>query len=159
MRAFEKIDLILFDLDGLLVDTERVHWKAYQKMCQEFGCTLDWDFPTYFGIAGASSEGIQNRIQQEIPHLFHGRTWEELYAVKKEKFFELMTQLPIPLMPGVEQCLPLLATLHKPMAVVTHSPRRFVEMVQQSHPVFDLISTWISREEYQVPQSQLLMDI
>ena len=152
MRTFEEIDLFLFDLDGLLVDTERLHWKAYQQMCQTFGFALGWDYPTYLHVAGGSAHGIHTRIQQEIPQLFHGRTWEELYAMKKEKFFELLISYPIPLMPGAELCLQHLATLHKPMVVVTHSPTRFVEMVQASHPVFTFIARWISREMYEAPK-------
>jgi beta-phosphoglucomutase len=152
MRIFEHIDLVLFDLDGLLVDTERLHWKAYQKMCEAFGSTMDWDYPIYLRVAGGSAHGIQKQLLEEIPSLFHGRTWEELYAVKKEKFFELLTSSPIPLMPGVEQCLPRLATLQKPMVVVTHSPQRFVEMVQSSCPVFKLITRWVSREMYDAPK-------
>jgi HAD superfamily hydrolase (TIGR01509 family) len=152
MRIFEEIDLFLFDLDGLLVDTEMLHWKAYQKMCQAFGYTLGWDYPTYLGVAGGSADGIHKRIQREIPQLFHGRMWEELYAVKKEKFFEILASSPIPLMPGVEQCLPRLAAFQKPMAVVTHSPKRFVEMVQASHPVFGWITRWVSREMYDAPK-------
>jgi beta-phosphoglucomutase len=152
MRTFEKIDLFLFDLDGLLVDTEILHWKAYQEMCKEFGFSLGWDYPAYRGIAGGSSDGIRHRLMQEIPQLFSGRTWEELYAIKKQKLFELVRTSQIALMPGVEICLPALALLKKPMVVVTHSSKRFVEMVQESHPVFSLITRWICREMYQSPK-------
>ena len=152
MRTFEKMDLFLFDLDGLLVDTEILHWKAYQKMCQEFGFSLGWDYPTYRDVAGGSSDGIRQRLAQEIPQLFYGRTWEDLYAVKKEKLFDLLSTSKITLMPGVEACLSSLTFLKKPMVVVTHSSKRFVEMIQQAHPVFSLITRWIYREMYQAPK-------
>ncbi len=152
MRTFEEIDLFLFDLDGLLVDTEILHWKAYQKMCQVFGYTLDWDFRTYLQVAGGSADGIARRIQREMPQLFFGRKWDELYAIKKEKFLELLASSPIPLMQGVEQCLSRLATLQKPMVVVTHSSTKIVKTVQASHPVFSLITQWVAREMYEAPK-------
>ena len=148
----DAFDLILFDLDGLLVDTERLHWKAYQMMCQRFGCVLEWDFLLYMSVAGGSAHGIHKRMEQEIPQLFNGRSWEELYAVKKEILFELLTSSLIPLMPGVEECVLWLAAQGLPMVVVTHSPRKVVEMVQTAHPVLGLMSGWISREMYENPK-------
>ncbi len=147
-----SVDLFLFDLDGLLVDTEQLHWTAYQAMCQLFGCTMDWDYPTYLRVAGGSADGIQQRLRREMPQLFIGRTWEDLYAIKKEKFLELLASSSIPLMPGVEQCLSDLVRLGKPMVVVTHSPQIVVERVQGSHRIFDCMAQWISREMYKAPK-------
>jgi HAD superfamily hydrolase (TIGR01509 family) len=152
MEIFEGIDLFLFDLDGLLVDTERLHWHAYQRMCQVFGATLGWDFPTYLQIAGGSAHGIHQRIRQEIPQLFDGRQWEDLYVVKKEQFFELLSSSTIPLMEGVEAFLSHLATFRKPMVVVTHSPKRFIDKVQASHPIFKVMADWVCREMYTAPK-------
>ncbi|MGD0665742.1 MAG: HAD hydrolase-like protein, partial [Rhabdochlamydiaceae bacterium] len=39
----DKFDLFLFDFDGLLVDTEELHFKAYQMLCQGRGYKLPWD--------------------------------------------------------------------------------------------------------------------
>lgn len=152
MRTLEAIDLFLFDLDGLLVDTEMLHWKAYRSMCEIFGCRLDWEYSAYLQLAGGSSDGIQRRLHQELPQLFSGRTWEELYAVKKQKFLELLASSAIPLMPGVQECLPRLARLQKPMVVVTHSPKAVVERVRTAHSVFSSITHWISREMYDAPK-------
>ena len=35
------ISAVIFDLDGLLADTERLHWKAYQSAFAEHGLPLD----------------------------------------------------------------------------------------------------------------------
>ena len=75
MRIPDTVDLILFDLDGLLVDTEQLHWRAYQEMCRAFGSTLSWDFPTYLRISGSASHAIAARMQVELPQtlLYWGR--------------------------------------------------------------------------------------
>ena len=152
MRIPDAVELILFDLDGLLVDTERLHWQAYRQMCQTFGQTLTWDYLTYLEVAGGSAGGICERMRREIPGLFQGREWEELYEVKRESLYEILATSPIPLMPGAEHCLRLLAGTGKPLVVVTHSPRKFVDMVRAAHPVFSLINEWISREMYGAPK-------
>ena len=143
---------MLFDLDGLLVDTEQLHWQAYRHMCEHFGCALEWDFPLYLQIAGGSAGGIRDRMREELPQLFEGRTWDQLYEVKREKLFDLLAHSPIPLMKGVAESLPVLAKMGIPMVVVTHSPRAFVDLVQASHPVFALMASWVYREMYSAPK-------
>ena len=145
-------DALLFDLDGLLVDTEQLHWKAYRSMCEHFGCKLTWGFPLYLEIAGGSAKGIEERMRQELPRLFLGRTWEELYAIKRQKLFDLLAHSPIPLMKGVAEALPALAEEGVPMAVVTHSPKAFVDLVKKAHPVFEAMTAWVYREMYSAPK-------
>lgn len=139
---------MLFDLDGLLVDTEQHHWKAYQQMCARFGHTLSWDFPLYLSIAGSSDHAIQDRLAAEHPGLFLRRTWQEVYQEKSEALLQLMHSLPIPLMPGAEQLIRRFSKEKKTMAVVTHSSKAVVDIVCNTHPVFSKIATWVSREQY-----------
>ena len=143
---------LLFDLDGLLVDTEQLHWKAYRHMCEQFGCTLNWDFPLYLEVAGGSAGGIRDRMKRELPRLFAGRTWEQLYEIKRQKLFDLLGHSSIPLMNGVAEALPILAASKAPMAVVTHSPKAFVDLVRAAHPLFSLMTLWVYREMYDAPK-------
>jgi HAD superfamily hydrolase (TIGR01509 family) len=145
------IDLILFDLDGLLVDTEQFHWKAYQVMCRMKNETLSWDFQTYLQIAGSSATSIRQQLQRDVPSIFERSTWEELYQMKKNALWEILTTSPIPLMQGVEEWIQKISP-KKPIAVVTHSPCEFVERVRKNFPIFSSIDRWISREMYQEPK-------
>lgn len=149
MRSF---DLVLFDLDGLLVDTERLHWQAYRQMCQEYGYVMDWDYPLYLQVAGGSAEGIRDRLQREHPGLFDGRTWAELYEVKRQKLFALLASSQISLMQGVEEVVSMFAREKIPMWVVTHSPKAFVDLVQKAHPIFLQFRGWVYREMYGAPK-------
>jgi beta-phosphoglucomutase len=150
-RLFD-VDAMLFDLDGLLVDTERLHWQAYRQMCEHFGCKLDWEFPLYLQIAGGSAGGIREKMKEEIPQLFEGRSWEQLYDIKRQKLFDLLAHTTIPLMKGVAEALPALANNGVPMVVVTHSPKAFVDLVRSAHPLFSLMSSWVYREMYNAPK-------
>ena len=152
MNSLFDVDAMLFDLDGLLVDTEQLHWKAYRQMCEHFGCRLDWEFPLYLQIAGGSAGGIHEKMKKEIPQLFEGRTWEQLYDVKRQKLFDLLAHAEIPLMKGVAKALPILARAGVPMVVVTHSPKAFVDLVRAAHPLFSLMKSWVYREMYSAPK-------
>ena len=42
---FTKYDALLFDFDGVLADTERVHHRAWNQALEPLGIQLDW--PSY----------------------------------------------------------------------------------------------------------------
>jgi beta-phosphoglucomutase-like phosphatase (HAD superfamily) len=37
-----KFDALLFDFDGVLADTERVHQRAWNRTLEPLGIQLDW---------------------------------------------------------------------------------------------------------------------
>ncbi|EKE24924.1 MAG: HAD-superfamily hydrolase, subfamily IA, variant 3, partial [uncultured bacterium] len=42
----EKIKAIIFDMDGVLVDSEPIHERAEMEICREYGMNVDkneWD--------------------------------------------------------------------------------------------------------------------
>jgi len=151
MHFLERYKLFLFDLDGLLVDTEMFHWQAYKKVVESWGGVFDWDYPSYLVVAGKSASSIRERIEEEQPNLFIKRSWEELYAEKKKAFLQLLAESKISLMPGVEKALAYISTLNVPMVVVTHSPIQVVDAVKEI-PSLSSISGWISREDYDLPK-------
>lgn len=144
----EDFSLFLFDLDGLLVDSESLHRRAYMAMCEMYGYTLSWDLDTYLSIAGRSSDGLRLALREEFPALFREREWRELYACKQQFLYSFLEQEPPNPMPGAQEFVQHVFEMHKPMAVVTHSPKRAVSAVRSLFP----IDTWITREDYDRPK-------
>ena len=151
MHFLERYKLFLFDLDGLLVDTEVFHWQAYKQVVESWGGTFDWDYSSYLVVAGKSASSIRERIEEEQPNLFIKRSWKEFYAEKKSTFLQLLAKSEISLMSGVERALAYISTLDVPMVVVTHSPIQVVDAVKKI-PILSSISEWISREDYDLPK-------
>ena len=82
---------MLFDLDGLLVDTEQLHWKAYRGMCEQFGCTLDWDFPLYLEVGSNNPDGIEIKESKDPwGHPVDGIPFHPYYTVKEAEGFPLL---------------------------------------------------------------------
>lgn len=150
--SIQHLDCILLDLDGLLVDTEEFHYRAYKAMCQFFGVTLPWDCAEYLRIAGASSSKIKEQLQFEFPELFENHSWSELYATKQDFVLELLEKGPIPLMPYVEEALNIMVLTTLPIVVVTNSSARCVDLIRSAHSIFSPISLWITREQYKDPK-------
>jgi HAD superfamily hydrolase (TIGR01509 family) len=153
MNWIQNFQLFLFDLDGLLVNTEELHYEAYVTMLKRRGYTLEWDFPTYFQIAQQDSKAPEIHIYKEFPQLQKEEpNWSILYAEKKQIVTDLLREKGAPLLPGVHELLTKLAALNKKRCVVTHSPKELVTLLQKHHPILKTITHWITREDYSKPK-------
>lgn len=153
MQWILQFQLYLFDLDGLLVNTEELHYKAYKRMLHDRGYHLLWDFPKYFSIAQQDAEAPKRYIYAEFPELLASEPdWSVLYAEKKKAYADLLETESAPLMPGVEELLLTLEANNKKLCVVTHSARSFVDALCRKNPLLSTIPYWISREDYSLPK-------
>ncbi len=153
MRWISEFQLFLFDLDGLLVNTEELHFEAYKRMLKNRGYTLPWNFTKYFSIAQQDAEAPKRYIYAEFPALQQEvPDWSVLYAEKKHAYLELLETEAAPLMPGVEELLLALDAKNVQRVVVTHSAKHFVEALCDKNPILRTIPHWICREDYAMPK-------
>lgn len=153
MQWIDEYDFILFDFDGLLVNTEELHFEAYQRMCALEGFELKWDFARFTIPAHQSSEELKKQIYACLPGLYVKEPrWDVLVSRKKEIFEKLLTKEKVALMPGVERLLYQLKIRCKPSCVVTNSPIRQIQVLRAQHPILEVIPHWITREDYTQPK-------
>ena len=147
MESIRDYELVLFDFDGLLVDTEFLHYQAYLKMCAQRGVKLNWDFNYFCKVAHESADGLRLAIfpQFAMMHI----SWEELYLEKQKKLKELIKTEPLLLMPGASALIKKLLECKIPMCVVTHSPKEFIDIIRDKIAELKKITYWIVREDYQ----------
>ncbi len=131
------IQAILWDNDGLLLDSETVFFELTRSVFSEFGYELTEE---YWGIEYLGKAKRTREIAREF-----GMTpdhADRLIALRNRRFFEAL-QHPLPLRPKVRETLDRLFGSFR-MAVVTGSPREKVEMMHYSSGLdgyFDLIIT------------------
>jgi HAD superfamily hydrolase (TIGR01509 family) len=153
MNWLNEFQLFLFDFDGLLVNTEEIHHKAYIRMCAQRGFTLDWDFSYYCSIAHYSSSGLEEQIYNTFPDLKKIEPrWDILYAEKKQAFLDLIHEGHVGLMPYAEEVLLLLAKEKVQRCVVTHSASQLIARIREQNPILNTIEHWITREHYSQPK-------
>ena len=78
------ITTVIFDLDGLLADTEKLHWRAYHEVLQAHGAVLpEADYAEHWVRAG---KGIGDWVAQ------HGLNLDPLMlrAHKSQRYLELL---------------------------------------------------------------------
>ncbi len=145
--------LFLFDFDGILVNTEELHYLAYIKMCADRGFSLKWDQKTYMSIALYSATGIREGIYRELPELEREEpNWAVLYEEKKRAYFQLLVNRGPRLMPGVKELLEELERKKIKRCVVTHSPQEQIALIRSQNPILNTIPHWITREDYSQPK-------
>lgn len=153
MEWIHRYQLFLFDFDGLLVNTEALHYKAYQRMCAQRGFYLNWSFERYSDAAHHHATGLRDQIYAEFPALHSQEpNWSILYEEKKQAFLQLIQEGNVPLMPGVEPLLLALQQADISRCVVTHSALPLIQTIRRQNPILDTIPHWITREDYTHPK-------
>jgi len=113
-----EFDAILFDFDGVLVDSEPVHYACWAEVLAPVGVTVDWEFFRRHCIGVDDREVLRMIAARSDPP----RKWEELWALypaKKRLFRARMAQLP-PFDHSLDEFLSGLHGLYK-LAVVSSS--------------------------------------
>lgn len=150
MDWIDDFDLFLFDFDGLLVDTESLHFEAYRQTCAGFGLDLVWDMREYGKAAYFHASGLKEALIALFPKTLNESSWPDFYAKKQRRFIELVQD--VKLMPGVAELLERLKAAGKQRVVVTHSTRHMVDTVRRRLPELEAIEYWLVREDYKNPK-------
>lgn len=133
-QILTKVTHCLFDMDGLLLNTEHLYTKIIQQTIEEFGSTA-----RYTGDIKATMMGLQSQeLARRNIELFQLNVTEEEYLQKHHQLAKDVMPTA-DLMPGVER---LLRHLHKhkvPMALATSSSKEFYDIKTVKHTeLFDL---------------------
>ncbi|MGV2986222.1 HAD family hydrolase [Vibrio sp. E150_011] len=104
----------IFDMDGLLLDTERVCMNAFEKACH----TLSIEFlkPEYLAIIGQNAQGVERTIRAGYPA---DLDYPLLRKVWMEYYHDITHNHAIPIKEGVLELLDWLKANNIPMAVAT----------------------------------------
>ncbi|MCK4935151.1 MAG: HAD family phosphatase [Simkaniaceae bacterium] len=153
MEFFEQFDFICFDFDGLLVNTEKLHYQAYKTMLKNRGCDLKATFIEFASVAHKSAVGIRAMIYSIFPSLQKQEpNWDVLYKEKTTAYLNLLKLGKLELLPGVNTLLQELSALDIRRCVVTNSTKEQVDLIRKHLPELNSIPHFVTREDYKSPK-------
>ena len=133
---------VIFDMDGVLVDTFEAHYESWNVVAQEEGTAMTrQQFAETFG-----------RTSREIIAILWPEKADDPAAIrdfddrKEEAFREIITR-EFPAMPGVEDLLSSLATEKIPMAVGSSGPPPNIELVVEKLGARDIFGALVTAKD------------
>lgn len=134
----QPYEAILFDFDGVLVDSEPVHYACWLEILQPFGISLEWADYCQRCIGISDRAMISLLCEQANPPLPFDRLWAE-YPRKKELVRDRLISSRVLAEPVVD----LIRNLRSEylVGVVTSSGKREVEAVLEAAEVLPLLHT------------------
>ncbi|MBN1460868.1 MAG: HAD family phosphatase [Armatimonadetes bacterium] len=124
--SFKKMEAVLYDMDGLIVDTEPLHFQAFRDYMKTFGHEMPESLmPDFIGISDVENvRHLRETYQVDTP-------LEEMVAGRRRAYLELVGTLPLPALPGFWEFTVEAKQRGLKQAVVSSAPAEQVELVLQ----------------------------
>lgn len=144
---------VIYDLDGLLLDTEPIHAQVYDEVAQQFGVQLDPAFQAK--LRGRPSRETSRLI---VETLNLPVTPAEFLAIRKPIIEARVAQSPA--RPGAAELVQALHQRQFPQAIATSSTQpAFAIKTQQHQHWFRLIETVVCGDDPQLERPKPAPDI
>lgn len=133
---------VVFDMDGLLFDTEALYRDAMIHTAPEFGC--DMPVSLYLDTIGLSGEATQRLLKQHFGEAFDlDRFWD-----RAATRFAVMASSDIRLKPGVIELIDLLDGMGLRFAIATSSRHDDVRRNLEAHALLDRFPIVVAYGDY-----------
>ncbi|XP_038207203.1 pseudouridine-5'-phosphatase-like [Zerene cesonia] len=127
--TFSKVTHVLFDLDGLLIDSENFYTQAFTNVCGKYGKAFTWELKK--SLLGFQGHECAEKIIKELDLPV---TKEDFMKQCQEEYEVLFPN--VQLMPGAKKLVEHLKSKGVPIALATSSSEDSVNMKMQNHTAF-----------------------
>lgn len=118
------IKYIIFDMDGVLINSEPLHYKIWKQIFAERGLEIDFEY--YKGCIGSTLKTLCDLIEEGYGVDFHGDM--TLPARFKEVKNEYIDTYGVPQIEGIPQVIGKLKEMGYHLAVASSSPQEYIEL-------------------------------
>ncbi|RLM56834.1 HAD family phosphatase [Halobellus sp. Atlit-31R] len=135
---------VLFDMDGVLVDSER-YWHRFEEEWV-FEAAVAEGSPTYEEVAGMPYYEIYDYLDAKYGTVVTKAEFVEKYETRAESLYGE----DVALTPGVPELFDALRAAGRPIAIVSSAPRSWIAVVRERFDL-DPLDLVLSAEELDEP--------
>jgi HAD superfamily hydrolase (TIGR01509 family) len=132
--------VIIFDFDGVLVDSERFHYQSYNAVFQKYGHTINQtEYAKYWTSLGLGPRGEIERYRLNIDPL----------AIRREKrpiFSELCRNGTIRFFPEARELVDRLTRAKKTLAIASGTMRVDIEAILENEGIRDRFASVVGSD-------------
>ena len=115
-------EAVIFDMDGVIFDTEKVYLDIWQRVFEKYGYKMTKEL--YITVMGT---GRENVIKIFLDNFGDGLPIEKMYEEKDKQLFFIIENEGIPLKEGVKELFSMLKERNYKIALGTSAKRERVE--------------------------------
>ncbi|MEY4684881.1 MAG: hypothetical protein RLZ25_1340 [Pseudomonadota bacterium] len=144
LSAFPPFSAILFDMDGLVLDSEKTYVTAWQRAARELGKHLEAAVAE--GLFGRHADDVAKLLGEALGPDFDRKAF---FEIAERHWFEVLAHEGIQSMSGVEALLTDLQKAGIPFALATNSDAHYAERCLTAANLTNAFKTFVSRDQVQ----------
>lgn len=139
-----KIDGVIFDMDGLLFDTELIYYQSTQKIADAMG--FPYSKETYLEFLGVSDKEVQENYHR-MYQAYGTATVDEFIRRAYEDTYQEFEAGNVPLKEGVLELLDFLEAAEIPKIVASSNVRPAIELLLDNAGIKHRFAGIVSAED------------
>lgn len=152
MPLTPPLEAVIFDLDGVLLDTEPLYTEASSRVAAEYGKEFDWSV----------KQAMMGRGHVDAARILTERLGlpisPEEYIQRADKILRELFEATKPMF-GAPELVAALEGLQVPLAVATSTPESLYRLKTRPHPWFSGFRTFVCGDDTEVRESKPAPDI